>query len=122
MPLDENIFAVAFLIATPVLHAADTIPSAQAKDHIGETAAVCGRIADARYQENGSHVTFLNFDGPYPDHTFTAFLPAENRAKLGTPEKDHNGREICVSGKIQEYHGKPEIVLTDPQQIKAEAK
>ena len=89
---------------------------------MGETATVCSRVADARYQETRSHVTFLNFDKPYPDHTFTAFLAAENRAKFGTPEKDYNGREICVSGKIQEYHGKPEIVLTDPQQIKAEAK
>jgi micrococcal nuclease len=64
----------------------------------------------------------LNFDKPYPDHTFTAFLPAANRAKFGTPEKDYIGRQICVTGKIEEYHGKPEIILTDPQQIKSDPK
>src|SRR5215469_13846689 len=97
---------------------ADTIPSVQAKDHIGETATVCGRVADARYQENGSHVTFLNFDRPYPDHTFSAFLAAENRSKFGSPEKDYKDKDVCVTGKIQDYHGKPEIILTDPDQIK----
>ena len=40
----------------------DKIPSAQAKDHIGETAVVCGRVADSRYLESGSRPTFLNFD------------------------------------------------------------
>jgi len=101
---------------------ADTISSAQAKDHVGETATVCGKVADARYQETGSHVTFLNFDKPYPDHTFTAFIPAESRSKFGTPEKEYLNKEACVTGKIQDYRGKPEIVLTEPQQLKAPTK
>jgi micrococcal nuclease len=114
--------ALAILIGLPRPSLADAIPSAQAKDHIGETATVCGRVADTLYQETGSHVTFLNFDKPYPSHTFTAFLPAENRSKFGTPEKDYKDKDICVTGKIENYRGKPEIVLTDPQQIKVQAK
>ena len=27
------------------------------------------------------------------------------------------GKRICVTGKISDYHGKPEIVLTDPRQL-----
>jgi hypothetical protein len=104
------------------LSLAETIASADAKDHVGETATVCGRVADASYQESGSHVTFLNFDKPYPNHTFTAFLSAENRARFGTPEKDYKDKDICVTGKIEEYHGKPEIILTDPKQIAIKAK
>jgi|SRR5580700_7863018 DNA/RNA endonuclease YhcR with UshA esterase domain len=100
-----------------VLFAADTIPSAQAKDHIGETATVCGRVTDARYLETGSHVTFLNFDRPFPNHTFTGFIPGESRAKFGTPEKDYLGKDVCITGKIQDYRGKPEIILNDPQQV-----
>ena len=122
MPTMRAVVALAVLIGIPQLSIADAIPSAQAKDHVGETATVCGRVADTRYQEAGSHVTFLNFDKPYPDHTFTAFLPAENRSKFGTPEKDYKDKDICVTGKIEDYHGKPEIVLTDPQQIKVQPK
>ena len=113
---------LAILIGIPQLSIADAIPSAQARDRIGETATVCGRVADTLYQETGSHVTFLNFDKPYSDHTFTAFLPAENRSKFGTPEKEYKDKDICVTGKIEDYHGKPEIVLTNPQQIKAPPK
>jgi hypothetical protein len=107
----------ALLIVAGRMVAAD-IPSAQAKDHIGETATVCGKVADARYLETGSHVTFLNFDTPFPNHTFTGFIPGDSRAKFGTPEKDYLGKEVCLTGKIQDYNGKPEIVLSDPQQIK----
>jgi hypothetical protein len=41
----------------------------------------------------------------------------ENRAKFGTPETSLRGKRICVTGKIIDYHGKPEIVLTDPGQV-----
>ena len=57
---DEHL-SFAILLTQP-LFAADPISSAQAKDHIGETKTVCGRIADARYLETRSYVTFLNFD------------------------------------------------------------
>jgi DNA/RNA endonuclease YhcR with UshA esterase domain len=29
---------------------------------------------------------------------------------------------ICATGKTQEYNGKPEIILTDPQQTKPQSK
>lgn len=116
-------FAVLIALLSPNLAlAAGFIPSAQAKDHVGETATVCGKVADARYLESGSKSTFLNFDKPYPQNSFTAFIAGENRARFGTPEKDYAEKDVCVTGKIQNYNGKPEIVLTDPQQIKLQSK
>jgi hypothetical protein len=102
--------------------AADPIPSSQAKDHVGATATVCGKVADARHLESASGPTFLNFDKPYPDHTFTAFIAGENRAKFGTPEKEFAEKDVCVTGAIVLFNGKPEIVLTDPAQIKLQTK
>ena len=102
--------------------AADPIPSAQAKDHVGESATVCGKVADARYLDSGSHPTFLNFDKPFPDHTFTGFIAGDNRAKFGTPEKDYLSKDVCLTGKIEMFNGKPEIVLTDPKQLTLQGK
>jgi DNA/RNA endonuclease YhcR with UshA esterase domain len=113
---------LAMLLSAVMLFGSDPIPSTQAKDHVGETATVCGHVADSRYVENGSHVTFLNFDNRYPNHSFTGFIPSENRTKFGTPEKDYLGKDICITGKIQNYNGKPEIVLSEPQQIKMQSK
>lgn len=114
----NSIAILVLLLIVPKGSLAGAIPSAQAKDHVGETATVCGKVVDARYQESGSHATFLNFDKPYPNQTFTAFVPAESRAKVGAPERDYKDKDTCVTGKIQDYEGKPEIIVTDPQQLK----
>src|ERR1700739_3875950 len=105
-------FTLVVLFAASALLAADKISSTEAKDHVGEMGTVCGHVSDTRYVENGSHVTFLNFEKPSPNHTFTAFVPASSRAKVGTPEKDYKDKDVCVTGKIQDYHGKPEIIVT----------
>jgi hypothetical protein len=108
---------LSILAFVTALHAADSIPSANAKDHVGETATVCGHVADSNYLANGSHLTFLNFDRPYPNHTFTAFVAADNRSKFENAEVRYRDKDICVTGQIVDYQGKPEIVLTDPNQI-----
>ncbi len=114
-------FALLLVLSAPLL-ADDPIPSAQAKDHLGQTGTVCGKVADTRYLESGRQPTFLNFDKRYPDHTFTTVIFGENRAKFGAPEKDYLDKDICVSGKIEPYNGKPQIVVTDPSQIKPQTK
>lgn len=114
-------FALGLALAAHLL-ASDTIPSAQAKDHVGQTGTVCGKVADTRYLESGRQPTFLNFDKRYPEHTFTAVIFGENRAKFGTPEKDYLDKDICVSGKIEEFNGKPQIVVTEKSQIKPDSK
>jgi len=106
---------IVFCIA-PALLAAD-IPAATAKDHIGETGTVCGKVAGTRYLEQ-SKITFLNFDKPYPDTPFTAIIRDEHRAKFGKPEETYLNKDVCVTGKIEEYNQRPQIVLTDLSQVK----
>ena len=103
--------------------AADTIPASQAKDHVGQTGTVCGKVVGTRYLESSNRQpTFLNFDKAYPDHTFTAIIFGENRAKFGKPEQDYLQKDLCVTGEIKDYNGKPEIELTDPKQIRLDSK
>jgi micrococcal nuclease len=114
--------ALSLALVAQTLLAADAIPSAKAKDHIGQEGTVCGKVADTRYLESGRKPTFLNFDERFPNHSFTAVIFGENRAKFGTPEKDYLEKEICVTGKIEDFNGKPQIVITDPEQIKGGSK
>ena len=108
--------ALVVFCAAPLLSAAD-IPAAEAKDHIGETGSVCGKVAGTRYLDQ-SGITFLNFDKPYPDSPFTAIIRDANRAKFGKPEETYLNKDLCVTGKIEEYNKKPQIILTDPAQVK----
>ncbi len=111
------------LVASHAAFCDDPIPSALAKDHIGQNATVCGKIADTRYLESSARrPTFLNFDQKYPNHTFTAIIFGDNRDKFGTPEKDYLEKSVCVTGNIANYNGKPQIELADPKQIRVESK
>ena len=95
------------------------ITAAEARDHFGETATVCGEVVSTRYAvSTKGQPTFLNLDKPYSNQIFTVVIWGENRSKFGKPEDDYKGKKICVSGKITAYAGLPEIVVTDPQQIK----
>jgi micrococcal nuclease len=106
------------IVTAGLLAAADPIPSAEAKNHVGETGKVCGKVADTRYLDGGGRrPTFLNFDKKFPDHTFTAVIFGDDRAKFGEPEKEYLEKDVCVSGKIENYNGKPQIILTEKSQI-----
>jgi DNA/RNA endonuclease YhcR with UshA esterase domain len=115
-------FFVCSLVLVPLMASGQApkprLNATEAKDHIGEQGTVCGKVASARYAATTcGKPTFLNLDKPYPNQIFTALIWGENREKFGTPEEKYRGTQICVTGKITEYRGAPEIVVSDPQSI-----
>jgi hypothetical protein len=49
--------------------------AAEAKDHFGESATVCGEVASTRYVASSKgQPTFLNLDKPYPNQIFTVVI------------------------------------------------
>ena len=95
------------------------ITSIESQQHIGETATVCGLVASARgFESPDGGRSYLNFDRPFPNQTFAVMIEGANRAKFKTPpDLLFNGKNICVTGSIVNYRGKPEIVVEDPSQI-----
>jgi DNA/RNA endonuclease YhcR with UshA esterase domain len=97
---------------------AEPVSPEDAVRHIGKSATVCGVVASAKFASSSrSKATFLDLDKPYPIAPFTVVIFGSDRSKFGTPETSLRGKRICVTGKISDYHGKPEIVLTDPSQL-----
>ena len=96
-----------------------TITAEQAKDHIGETAKVCGQVVSARlaFRTRGQP-TYLNLDKPYPHQVFTAIIWGLDRGKFGDPQQSYLNKHICVTGRITVYRGQPEMVLHNPKQIR----
>jgi hypothetical protein len=89
-----------------------------AAHHLGEAATVCGIVASTKFDaEPQSQPTFLDFGKPYPDQVFTAVIFGADRTKFGAPETSLRGKRVCVTGKIHEQSGVPEIILTDPKQL-----
>ena len=116
--LGLSIVSLAFVM--PALAQADPLAPEDAAKHVGEKATVCGVVASAKYApRSGGRPTFLDFVKPYPDTIFTALILGTDRPKFGTPETAVQGKEVCVTGEIKLYDGKPEIILTDPNQLVA---
>jgi len=99
------------------------LTTTEAKDHIGEQATVCGKVASGRYAATTrGKPTFLDLDKPYPGQLFTVLIWGENRAKFGAPEETYRNKNICVTGRIQSYRGEPEIIASDPAQVSTDSR
>ena len=96
-----------------------TIRTAHALDHIGELKTVCGKVESAYYapRETGQP-TFLNLGGAYPNHLFAVVIWGEHRQRFEQPEVFYRGRRLCVTGVLETYNGKAEMVIESPGLIK----
>jgi len=107
-----------FLFAFNTAAQTNEITPAEAKDHVGETRTVCGKLASTHFAaKSNGQPTFLNLDEPYPKEVFTILIWGSDRAKFGAPEMKYKDARVCVTGKITSYRGKPEVIATEPRQV-----
>jgi len=108
------------LFPSGLVLAQQRLKASEAKDHIGETATVCGRVESAHFAASSKRQpTFINLDAPYPRQIFTIVIWGTDRMKFGKPEVEYVHKEVCVTGQISEYRGVPEVIATEPRQIKS---
>ena len=94
-----------------------TVAVKNAAKHIGQTVKICDKVVDGKLIAP-SNTTLLNI-GDNPGQQLTIIIPAADRAKFnGKPEIDYRGKDIIVTGKLATYKGKPQIIVSDPKQIK----
>ena len=112
------VLVLCLVVSLPVQSQTKRITAAEAKDHVGERATVCGQVASTRYADRSKgQPTFLNLDAAYPRQIFTIVIWGSDRSKLGEPEKEYRDRRVCATGVIKSYRGRPEIDASDPRQI-----
>lgn len=89
------------------------ISTSDAKNHIGESTVVAGTVSEIHVTRKGT--VLIDMDGNFPNEHFTAVWLASGApiAQL----QNFEGKSISVKGTIQEYRGRPEIVLTSMSQI-----
>ena len=95
------------------------IEAEEAAQHVGQVVEVCGHVASAaHFASVRGKPTFLNLERPYPDQAFTVVVWGSSRSRFeGPPERLFDGKSICVTGLIETYRGRPQIVVEDPGQI-----
>lgn len=116
---------ISLLVIAPSVGRGDTtnteefVASSNAMQFVGETVTVCGPVVGAAYLERiRGRPTFLNFDYPYPNQTFTVVIWGEYLGKFERPPHQmFANREICVTGTVESFKGRPQIVVSEPDQI-----
>jgi len=94
------------------------IASKDAAKHIGDSVTVTAKVFGGKLF-TPSNMTLLDLGGENPNQDLTVMIGGLDRAKFsGAPEVDYKGKDVTVTGKIISYKGKPEIVVTNPKQLK----
>jgi len=93
------------LLIAPCFVQAQTrhLTAAEAKNHVGETATVCGKVVSARFaSKSKGQPTFLNLDEPYPNHIFTVVVWGSDREKFG----DIRARALFSDNPFAAFEGR----------------
>jgi micrococcal nuclease len=88
---------------------------------MGDSVRVCGKVFSTRFLESANGTpTLINMGGTFPNEKLTIVIFGENRKVFQVkPEEAWKDKEICVTGRIVEYRGKPQIVVARPEQVEA---
>ena len=106
------------LIVWPVATYAALLNPEEAASHVGENATVCGVVASATFAAQAMAApTFLDLGKPYPNQSFSAVILGSDRTKFGVPEVSLREKQVCVTGEIFLFQGKPEIIMRDTEQL-----
>lgn len=95
------------------------IKAEDASKHIGDSLMVCGKVFGGRFFENAKdQPTLLNVGAAYPKSPFTIVIYGEARKLFKiAPEEMFDGKNICVTGVIKDFKGKPQIVVSKAEQL-----
>jgi hypothetical protein len=93
-----------------------TITAAQAREHEGETATVCG-VAQNEHTAATTRgkPTFIDLDSAFPYQIFSILIWDEDRPNVG--DLPRTGSRVCVTWVITYYHGVPRIGVKNGSQF-----
>lgn len=98
---------------SPAAAAESVLTPEEARNHIGESATVRGKVFGVHVTAKGD--AFINVGAAYPNQPFTVVcfqggMPEEDLKKL-------EGKTVSFKGKIKDHNDQPEIILDTADQI-----
>jgi hypothetical protein len=115
----KTLLIVLFCLIMAPSFAQQQIKIDEAKNHVGDSVKICSKIYDTKYFKSSQDpITLLDMGDKYPNNPLSIVIPADVRKLFKTPpEEYYKGAHVCVTGKIQIYKEKPEIVIRSAEQI-----
>jgi DNA/RNA endonuclease YhcR with UshA esterase domain len=115
----KSLLCFLLLLAFSAAKAQKSIQLEEVKDHVGDSITVSGRVYGIKYLEQAKGApTLLNLGAAFPNQLLTVVIFGEDRKRLALePEKQFADAQVLVTGKLELFKGKPQIVITDKSQI-----
>ena len=90
--------------------------------HIGDSVKVCGQVMGIRYLEQvNNKPTLINMGAGYPNQLLTVVIWDDVRKQFEkAPEDLFQNKMVCVTGKIELFREKPQIVVRKTEQVSGE--
>lgn len=113
------LFSLLALACSSIVYAQVEINIGDVAQHEGDSVTICAKIFGARYFENGKGApTLLSAGAQYPDAPLTIVVFGENRPAFAhAPEEFYTGKNVCITGRITMFKGRPQIVLSKESDI-----
>ena len=90
------------------------IGAGEADKYYDQEMIVTGKVAQVTIRPA---IVFLNLDEPYPNSPLTLVILPDATNQFSNP-KSLDGKNVEATGKIKNYHDKPEIILETTNQLK----
>ena len=108
------------IIFSMFTYAQKEIKLEEVKDHVGDSITVKGKIFGIKYFENAKNQpTLINVGAAYPNQLLTIVIYGDVRKKLtyDISDKKYSQGMAIVTGKVELFKDKPQIVINDPSQL-----
>src|SRR5688500_8935578 len=112
-------FLLTFLFLITASFSQELIKLKDVSKHVGDSVKVCGRVSGILFLEQAKNTpTFINLPAGYPNQLLTVVIWSDVRKQFEkTPEELFKDKEVCVTGKIELFKEKEQIVIRAKEQI-----
>lgn len=118
-PLSFCVKRLVSILVWSVTAVAACKPMAEARKYVGDSLCISGKVLKvARSPRSGTH--FLNFCDDYKNCPFTVVIFAKDLQRVGDV-RQLEGKDIEIYGKVKDYKGQAEIILSDVRQLRGES-
>ncbi|MBG9375403.1 hypothetical protein I5907_04105 [Panacibacter sp. DH6] len=120
--MPKALFIICCLFLGAHTYAQQKIDITEISQHTGDSVTVCAKVFGGIFLSAAKNQpTFLNVGAAYPHQPLTVVI-WNNTRKLFSykPEEQFKGKTVCVTGKVELFNNKPQIVVQKPEQLEAQ--
>ena len=117
----KNILLILLIIFSLQKSFSQTVPLDSVGKYDGKTITICGKVQGTYVSKGEKKITYLDFGKPYPNAVLRVVIFEGDWVNFKyTPSEFLKNKNVCITGKVKIYKGKPEMIIEKEEQVKIE--